>query len=307
MKQRRPTTLAALRRRIDRIDDSIHALLIRRTRVVEEVRIVKKNERVKIRPGREADILYRLAQRHRGPFPKRELLRIWREIIVATLAFESSFSVAVFAPHGQGGIWDATRDQYGSFTPIVRHDSGLGVIRSVAAHHASIGVLPLPVPDDEDAWWPELMDRRETVYIIARLPFVSAGNARGQSAGALVIAPAMPDASMRDRACLGLETDGRTGREAVLRAFARARLGRPELICAEDKARVLWLADLPGRIAPDDARLTTLVRAFDGACARAVVLGAYAEPFTAADFAAEAGAKKKKAGPKKTPDKRQRP
>lgn len=307
MKQRRPAlaTLAALRRRIDRIDSAIHDLLIRRTRVVEKVRDLKKGDRDKIRPGREAEILYRLAARHRGHFPKPELLRIWREIIVATLSFEGPFSVAVFAPHGQGGIWDVTRDHFGSFTPMTRHDSALGVMRAVAGHHASVGVLPLPIPDDEDAWWPEMMDLlargRETARIIARLPFAGAGNARGQNPGALVIAPAMPDPTARDRACLGLETDDRTGREAVNRAFARARLGRPELLCAEDagdKGRVLWLADLPGSVAPDDPRLAQLARALGGvgddACKRVVVLGAYAEPLGAGDLAPRADTKKKK-------------
>ncbi len=296
MKQR-PPALTALRRRIDRIDSRIHDLLMRRTVVVEQVRVVKKNERVKIRPGREAEILYRLAKRHRGHFPKPELMRIWREIIVATLSFEGPFSVAAFVPHGQGGIWDLTRDQYGSFTPIARHDSALGVMRAVADHHASVGVLPLPIPDDEDAWWPEMMDMlargRESVRIIARLPFVGAGNARGRNPAALVIAPAMPDACGRDRACLGLQTDDRTGRQAVVRAFARARLGRPDLICAEavgDKSRVLWFADTPSFVAPDDPRLTRLARAFDGACTRVLVLGVYAEPLGPGDL----GAKKKK-------------
>ncbi|MEK7819564.1 MAG: chorismate mutase [Pseudomonadota bacterium] len=299
MTQRRPT-LIALRRRIDRIDSAIHDLLIRRTALVEKVGEVKKGERVKIRPGREADIAYRLIARHRGRFPKAELLRIWREIIVATLPFEGPFSVAVFAPHGQGGVWDLTRDHYGSFTPITRHDSGLGVMRAVAGGHASVGVLPLPIPDDEDAWWPEMMDSlalgRATVRVIARLPFAGAGNARGQNPGALVIAPVMPDPTARDRACLALETDGRTGREAMVRAFARARLGKPELICSENenKSSVLWLADCPGHVALDDPRLAALTRAFDGACRRVVVLGAYAEPLGPKDMAAGAQPKKKK-------------
>ena len=88
--------LRALRREIDAIDDSLHDLIIERTRVVERVREAKKGDKIKIRPAREAEILYRLMARHSGTFPKRELSRMWREMIVATLRFEGPFSVSVF-------------------------------------------------------------------------------------------------------------------------------------------------------------------------------------------------------------------
>ena len=120
--------LATLRREIDRIDESIHALIIDRTKIVEKVRNAKRDEKIKIRPAREAEILYRLMARHRGGFPKRELARIWRELIVATLSFEGPFSVAVYAAEDAAGYWDLARDQYGSFTPMTRHASARSVV-----------------------------------------------------------------------------------------------------------------------------------------------------------------------------------
>ena len=59
--------LLALRNEIDAIDRTMHELIMRRTKVVESVRTVKKDSNVKIRPSREADILYRLMAEHRGP------------------------------------------------------------------------------------------------------------------------------------------------------------------------------------------------------------------------------------------------
>ena len=309
MSPRRPT-LADLRRRIDRIDEAIHRDLIRRTEVVELVKDLKKNERVKIRPGREADILYRLVRRHRGPFPVAELVRVWREIIVATLRFEGPFTVAVHAPHGQGGIWDLARDQYGSFTPMTRHEGARAVIRAVAARRTTVGVLPLPEADEDDPWWPDLMpapgntrERASNIaplsgraWIIAKLPFASAGNARGPAIGALAIAPAMPDASGRDRTCVGLATDDKTGHEDVVRVFAKAGLGRPEPIGVENPqvpGGLLWLADLPGFVREDDPRLATLRSALGNKRARVVVLGAYAEPLGPAELAPKAREKRK--------------
>ena len=64
--------LPELRREIDAIDDQLHELLRARTKIVEEVRAYKQDERVKIRPAREAEIIYRLFAQHEGAFPKRE-------------------------------------------------------------------------------------------------------------------------------------------------------------------------------------------------------------------------------------------
>ena len=38
-----------------------------------------------LRPGREALILRRLVARHRGPFSRAVLVRLWRELISGTV------------------------------------------------------------------------------------------------------------------------------------------------------------------------------------------------------------------------------
>ena len=56
--------LSDLRREIDDIDDAMHDLLMRRASVVERVKqLKKKNGNVIYRPGREAEIMRRLAER----------------------------------------------------------------------------------------------------------------------------------------------------------------------------------------------------------------------------------------------------
>ena len=100
----RQRTLDEVRAEIDSIDDAIQDLLIRRTALVEEVRSIKRDWRVKIQPSREADIIYRLVERHHGSFPKRDLVAIWRILICATLSFEGPFSVAVHVAREGDGI-----------------------------------------------------------------------------------------------------------------------------------------------------------------------------------------------------------
>ena len=182
--------LEALRREIDAIDDSIQDLITQRTKVVEIVRNAKRDQKIKIKPTREAQILYRLMDRHTGPFPKKELARIWRELIIATRRFEGPFSVAVSVPEGELGYWNMARDQYGAFTPMTGHDSSRSVIEAVRNQEATVGILPLPRIDDDDPWWRFLVSKApETPRIIARLPFISSGNGPGEGLEALAICP----------------------------------------------------------------------------------------------------------------------
>ena len=61
-----PSRLAELRAKIDAIDESVHRLLMQRASVIDELIEVKGTARngAAFRPGREADMMRRLAARH---------------------------------------------------------------------------------------------------------------------------------------------------------------------------------------------------------------------------------------------------
>lgn len=150
-------SLETVRREIDAIDDAIQDLIVRRTDLVEEVRSIKHDWAVKIQPAREADIAYRLMKRHRGPFPKRELIAIWRQLINATLSFEGPFSISVYAPHGERIFWDLARDHFGPYTPMSRELLADIVVRSIVTQDATVGVLPRPGTGSDQPWWRNLL------------------------------------------------------------------------------------------------------------------------------------------------------
>ena len=139
------TPLDDLRQEIDAIDNAIQDLIIARSKVVEQVREAKRGQNIKIRPARECSIIYRLMERHTGPFPKRELARIWRELIVANLSFEGPFSVGVHIPteskvndfhhKRQNDFCNMIRDQYGSFTPMSSYTDATKLINDVRNHN----------------------------------------------------------------------------------------------------------------------------------------------------------------------------
>ena len=147
-----PSDLEELRRRIDEIDDRLHALVIERAEIIATVADAKRKngDLAALQPDREAEIIRRLARRHRGAFPVAALVRIWREILSATVRLQNHFAVAVYAPAESPGLWDLARDHYGSMTPLSAMASASACVRAVAEGTVDVAILPVPA-DGEDA------------------------------------------------------------------------------------------------------------------------------------------------------------
>lgn len=275
-------SLDALRLEIDAIDDSIHDLIIRRTEVVEGIRDLKRHHKIKIRPDREAEILGRLTARHKGPFPKRELVRIWRELIVATLSFEGPFSIAVYMPEDASGYWDLARDQYGSYSPMSGHASVRRVIEAVRSQDATVGVLPLPSRDDPDPWWRHLANTRpDAPRIVARLPFAGGSNGRDSNLEALAICPLVQRPTGRDRSFLVVETKREIGLHRLASGLTECGL-TPCLTMmwhdAQTTGSWLYLAEVDEFAAADDRRLSRLRQTLGESVTAMIPLGGYAVP-----------------------------
>src|SRR5262249_21184070 len=86
-----PPALADLRREIDRIDASMHELLIERAETIDQLIAVKKTEETgsAFRPAREAEMMRRLVRRHHGSLPLDTAESIWR-VIISTFTYVQS-------------------------------------------------------------------------------------------------------------------------------------------------------------------------------------------------------------------------
>jgi chorismate mutase len=280
--------LLLLRQEIDAIDNSIHDLIMERTRVVERVRKAKHNDKIKIRPAREAEILYRLLVRHEGPFPKQELARIWREIIVATLRFEGPFSVAVAVGDDEADYWDLARDQYGSFTPMTRHVSPRGVVEAVRTQDATVGVLPMPQPDDTEYWWRLLISEDpETPRVIARLPFIPGDNSNHlKGLDALVICSVPQEKTGRDHSFIAIEAEEDIGLGAIEGAMSQAGLVIvfQQLFHDPDRpAAWIYLIEVSDFVNSQGHQMRRLLDGLGGRAKRVLHLGGYATPLDAAE------------------------
>ncbi len=291
--------LDELRQQIDKIDDKLHDLLMRRADLVGSVGAVKKGERIPaLRPGREAQILRRLMARHDGPFPRTLVARIWRELLSGTIGMQADFSVAVYAPAVAPGFWDLARDHYGSFTPMTAHSTASQVLRAVTEGNASVGVLAWPQEGDREAWWPQLVSSDPNVpKVIARLPFAGPGNARMNGVDALAIGRGELEDTGSDRSLLVLEVSSEMSRGRLLSAL-KAGGFEPAFIAAVEQrpGASVNLLEVEGVVEPGDARLAAALAPLDTAVDRVSSVGGYACPLTAQELAGRRKGLAKKRG-----------
>ena len=274
--------LPALRAELDRIDDTLHDLLMQRARIVEHV--ARSGKPAAFRPGREASIIRRLLRRHHGALPPASVVRVWRELLAATTAMQGGFSVAVVNA-GPVSIADTShtaaftqlaREHFGALTPLRAYASPGQALLDVSHGAASVAVLPYP--SETDTWWVALLHHEPRLHIICRLPFWSPRPDGAPNGQALVIAATPVDASGEDQSFLGLECDTGVSRDRLSTELSRAGLTPRNLLLVRPPAASMAdvLVEISGYLDDSDPRLTAL-----GSMLRhPVVLGTYAVPIS---------------------------
>jgi chorismate mutase len=167
----KPPTLADLRREIDRIDAAMHGLLMERGDIIHTLIETKKTAESgsAFRPAREADMMKRLVERHRGILPLDTAESIWRVIIASFTYVQAPFSVHADISAGEAAMRDSARFHFGFTVPFVSHMGAAGVVTAIAASRGDIGFVP--AAGASGAWWTAL-EGDDTPKIIARFPFV---------------------------------------------------------------------------------------------------------------------------------------
>lgn len=260
-------SLDHVRREIDRIDDKIHDLLMERAGLVERIATAKAPGTVALRPGREASVLRRLVQRHKGPFPKSALVRIWREIMGALVGLQQPFTIAVYQPERGAGYIELARNHFGVVWPQIVHLTPGHVVRMVADGQASVGLVPLPGAADAEPWWLALTsDAGNLPRVVARLPAQAQEAAAGRAAPleAFVVAGRDHEATGDDRTLVAVETAPDISRDRLRAAFTAANLDLDAMI-ATHRSDGVWrhLVEVAGYLTGADPRLAELVQTKD--------------------------------------------
>ncbi|MBO0712281.1 MAG: chorismate mutase, partial [Acetobacteraceae bacterium] len=116
-------TLAQLRAEIDRIDSEMHRLLMERGEIIDRLIRVKRTAESgsAFRPAREADMMRRLVERHRGILPLDTAESIWRVIIASFTYVQAPFRVHADFSAGEAAMRDSERFHFGFTVPLHGH------------------------------------------------------------------------------------------------------------------------------------------------------------------------------------------
>jgi len=166
-------TLAELRQEIDRIDEAMHGLLIERGEIIESLIAVKRTQEsgAAFRPAREAAMMRRLVERHRGLLPLDTVESIWR-VIISTFTFvQANYAVHADMSAGDALVRDSARFHFGFTVPLQTHVGAAAVVAAVAASKGDLGLVPATSLAGASAWWSAL-ESPSAPKIIARLPLV---------------------------------------------------------------------------------------------------------------------------------------
>jgi len=172
-----PPSLAELRKEIDTIDEGMHRLLMQRGDIIDRLIRVKQTQEVgsAFRPAREADMMRRLVQRHRGILPLDTVESIWRVIISTFTYVQAPFAVHADLSAGDALMRDSARFHFGFTVPFVAHMGAATVVEAVSGSKGDLGLVPAFAIADAGPWWTAL-EFTSAPKIIARLPFVERPN-----------------------------------------------------------------------------------------------------------------------------------
>jgi chorismate mutase len=202
------TSLTDLRREIDRIDEAMHALLIERGGIIDQLIAVKKSQETgsAFRPAREADMMRRLVQRHHGSLPFDTVESIWRVIISTFTYVQAPFSVHADLSAGDAHMRDSARFHFGFTVPFEPHMGAASVVQAVTASRGDLGLVPAFAVAGAGPWWTAL-EFENAPKIIARLPFVERAN---HPAGlpVFVISRVAPDAMVTETEVWSIRVSG---------------------------------------------------------------------------------------------------
>ncbi len=130
------------RAHIDCIDDDILRLLEERARIVSEVRRAKVTDGALFHdPEREAEVVLRLSKAA-TIFPRDAIARVYREIMSACLALQSTLTVAFLGPEGTF-THSAARSLFGLSASYQEAATIDGVFDAVRKNEVQYGVVPI--------------------------------------------------------------------------------------------------------------------------------------------------------------------
>jgi chorismate mutase len=177
MAQAKPTpaspSLEEVRARIDAIDAELLRLVDERAGLASAVAAAKAaagdSGRFGLRPGREAQLLRKLLSHPRGSASASLVVRIWRELMGASLAAQGPFHIEVWGGKDTARTVELARLRFGA-APALRALAKPEDALAAAKTPGGVAVCALTA---DSAWWGRLLAEPQ-LKVFAALPCLAA-------------------------------------------------------------------------------------------------------------------------------------
>ena len=160
-----------------------------RAGVIDELIRIKGADRARgaaFRPGREAQMMQVLAERHRGSVPLSMIVHVWREIISTFTFMQAPYRLHLAEGEKPAAMRDAARYHFGFTVEIVAHDDAPSAMAAAGDEPNALAVVPL---SGAGAWW-NALDATNGISVMARLPVT---DVPFDSSDAFVLSPPLSD------------------------------------------------------------------------------------------------------------------
>jgi chorismate mutase len=176
----------------------MHGLLMERAEIIDRLISAKQTQESgsAFRPAREADMMRRLVDRHKGILPLDTVESIWRVIISTFTYVQAPFSVHADLSAGDAAMRDSARFHFGFTVPFVPHMGAASVVAAVSDSKGDLGLVPAFGVAGIGAWW-NALEFDTAPKIIARLPFVDRAN-HPAAAPVFVVSRAAADSMVKE-------------------------------------------------------------------------------------------------------------
>lgn len=145
--------LSLIRKKIDRIDNKIHDLIMTRAELVSDVVKEKRSENFKdiviYRPAREHEILVRLIKRHKGNISLISLISIWRNLISTYISIQGELKLTF-----TDNIDNIVNSHFTSEIRKIKRNNTTSCLKGLIENKAHIAILPFP--NKYNDWWSKL-------------------------------------------------------------------------------------------------------------------------------------------------------
>ncbi|RAK58821.1 chorismate mutase [Phenylobacterium hankyongense] len=238
-----PLSLDDIRARIDAIDADMLRLVDERAglaRAVAAAKAAAGDLGFGLRPAREAQLLRRLLAQPRQGASAALVVRVWREMIGASLSLQGPFHLAVWGGRDPTRTVELARLRFGS-APALRHAAKAE--DALAAARTPGGVAALALTPDT-AWWGRLLAEPK-LRVFAALPCLAAwGPTSALAVGEVPVEPTGDDVTF-------WVTDAGQSASAIEEALGRDGVAATPLV----EAGGLKLFALAGFYQAEDPRL----------------------------------------------------